>query len=132
MATNVTSEVRIPVNGRILAEYVGKKVTIFGTILQYLFDTFQTNKSGLSFNIETTDKRQLTVSLRKPLVEPVSGVVEVHGIVKAKDHIVCDYYIAFPGDISESFDNELVNQTVSIIHSTSNAWKDAAKAESVY
>ncbi|XP_014249779.1 uncharacterized protein LOC106666821 isoform X2 [Cimex lectularius] len=125
MATNVTSEVRIPVNGRILAEYVGKKVTIFGTILQ-------TNKSGLSFNIETTDKRQLTVSLRKPLVEPVSGVVEVHGIVKAKDHIVCDYYIAFPGDISESFDNELVNQTVSIIHSTSNAWKDAAKAESVY
>uniref|UniRef100_A0A0A9YBH4 Replication protein A 14 kDa subunit n=1 Tax=Lygus hesperus TaxID=30085 RepID=A0A0A9YBH4_LYGHE len=107
------------VNGALLPQYIGKTVSIFGTVIP-------TNTSGTSFDLMACDKKVVTVSLRSPLTEPLTGVVEVHGIVKGRDNIICNYYMAVPSEISGNYEHDLVNDVVSLVHNVPNVWKATA------
>ncbi|KAK9507332.1 hypothetical protein O3M35_007211 [Rhynocoris fuscipes] len=89
------SSFRVLVNGSLLPQFVGKVVTIFGTV--------NGTPRGSMFDIITTDKHLVSITLRKPLSEPIAGLVEVHGIVKNKDSIICNYYMMFPPDIASTY-----------------------------
>ncbi|KAF6208927.1 hypothetical protein GE061_014669 [Apolygus lucorum] len=107
------------VNGALLPQYIGKTVTIFGSVIPG-------NSSGASFDLMASDRKVVTVALRTPLTEPITGVVEVHGIVKGKDNIICNYYMAVPSEISGNFEHDLVNDVVTLVHSVPNVWKATA------
>lgn len=57
----------------------------------------------MSFDIKSTDRQVITVSLRNAISEPLTGTVEVHGIVKGKNNVVCNYFMAIPSDIASTF-----------------------------
>lgn len=45
----------------------------------------------------------VTVHMERPLDEPISGLVEIHGTVQGKGQILCNNYIPFPPEMSENF-----------------------------
>lgn len=63
----------------------------------------QTHPNGKSFEIKTGDRQVVTVLLREPLNEPLSGLVEVQGLGQGKGQVQCDYFIPFSNEIGETF-----------------------------
>lgn len=45
----------------------------------------------------------VTVHMERPLDEPVSGLIEIHGTVQGRGQILCNNYIPFPPEMSENF-----------------------------
>lgn len=43
------------------------------------------------------------INLKEPLDDLITGLVEIQGVVQSKDRILCDYFINFPPEISETF-----------------------------
>ncbi|BES96168.1 Replication factor A protein 3 [Nesidiocoris tenuis] len=113
------SSARPLVNGAFLGQFVGHTVTLFGTVISV-------ERTGKSFDLMSSDKHVVTVALRTPLTEPLTGLVEVHGIVKGKNNVICNYYLSIPGELAANYDLELVDDTVNLLHNTTNVWKAAA------
>ncbi|XP_014285158.1 replication protein A 14 kDa subunit [Halyomorpha halys] len=105
------------VNGAALHNFIGRPVTLVGNVISV-------NPKGISFDLKTSDMQIVIVSMRKPLTEPISGLIEVQGIVQGRNSMVCDYYMAYPDTISESYDQELTNKIFTLIHSLPNSWVD--------
>lgn len=63
----------------------------------------QTNPGGKSFDVQTGDRQVITVHMERPLDEPVSGLLEIHGTVQGRGQIFCNNYIPFPPEMSENF-----------------------------
>lgn len=61
------------------------------------------NPQGTSFDVKTPDLQVVTINLRKPLKEPVTGVVEVHGIVQGRNSMVCDFYMVYPKELADTY-----------------------------
>uniref|UniRef100_A0A0P4VSM8 Putative replication factor a protein 3 n=1 Tax=Rhodnius neglectus TaxID=72488 RepID=A0A0P4VSM8_9HEMI len=112
------SAFRILVNGALLPQFQGKTVTIYGEVKS-------TNPKGDSFEIKSTDNQVITISMRSPLTVPVAGLVEVHGIVKDRSTLICDYYMEFPKEIAETYEADLTNEVVKVIHSVPNIWANS-------
>jgi len=83
----------------------------------------KTNPNGRSFDIQTGDRQVVTVNLTEPLVDMLTGLVEVHGVVQGKGLIMCDYYINFPPELAEDFDLELDNEAAILINTLPNPWR---------
>nr|BAN20596.1 unkown protein [Riptortus pedestris] len=107
--------VRPLTNGTYLQKYTGKAVTLVGVVILV-------NPNGMSFDLKTPDLQIVTVQMRKPLKEPVSGLVEVQGIVSGRNNIICDYYLVFAKEIADTYDQDLTNETIQIIQNVPNAW----------
>lgn len=107
---------RTRVNGSLLGQFVGKSVSLIGTVIK-------TNPGGKSFDVQTGERQVVTVNMERPLDEPVSGLVEIHGTVQGKGQILCSNYIPFPPEMSENFDTGLENQAVLLMHNVQNPWR---------
>lgn len=109
--------VRPLVNGTYLQKYTGRTVTLVGVVILV-------NPNGTSFDVKTPDLQIVTVSMRKPLKEPITGLVEVQGIVQGRNAMICDYYMVFSKEIADTYDQELTNEAIQIIHTIPNAWTE--------
>ncbi|KDR16179.1 replication protein A 14 kDa subunit-like [Zootermopsis nevadensis] len=108
-------EPRVRVNGVALARFMGKPVSIMGTVLN-------THASGISVEIKTVDNLVVTVKMQEPLQEPLSGLVEFHGTVQGKNTVSSDFYISLPPEITENFDFEQYNEALTLMNTISNQW----------
>jgi len=114
---NAMSEpTRTKVNGALLSKFVNRNVSLMGNVIK-------TNPNGRSFDIQTGDRQVVTVNLRQPLDDLLTGLVEVHGVVQGSGVLLADYFINFPPELAETFDLELDNETAILINNTPNPWK---------
>ncbi|XP_063240242.1 replication protein A 14 kDa subunit-like isoform X2 [Bacillus rossius redtenbacheri] len=82
----------------------------------------EVNPNGMSFEILTTDEQRLTVNMKHPLEEPVTGVIEVRGTAQGRTMLMCDSYIMFPAEITALFDKAQFNTAVTLINTIANPW----------
>lgn len=57
----------------------------------------------MAFNIQSGDGFNVTINLKQPLSENITGLVEVHGIAQGPSSILCDYYIGFPHELAQTY-----------------------------
>ena len=50
-----------------------------------------------------SDGAQITVRLKQPINEPLSGVVEVYGMGQGKSLVIAESFTAFPDEITARF-----------------------------
>ncbi|XP_069700637.1 replication protein A 14 kDa subunit-like [Periplaneta americana] len=108
-------EPRARVNGGALVRHMGKPISILGSILS-------THSNGISVEIKTVDNQVVTIKMQEPLQEPLSGLVEFHGIAQGKNSVSSDFYLSFPPEFTENFDVEQYNEAVTLMNSISNQW----------
>ncbi|CAN7998406.1 unnamed protein product [Ixodes hexagonus] len=95
------------VNGNLLSNYQRQTVCLLGRVLQ-------SDINGMSLKLESPDKQVVQVIMKKPIQEPLEGLLEVVGELTAKLAVVCHSYVLFPP--SENFDMETYNQVVELIN----------------
>nr|CAD7206083.1 unnamed protein product [Timema douglasi]CAD7266993.1 unnamed protein product [Timema shepardi] len=111
--SEIVSEPRMRVNGRHLAQFIGKPISIIGEVIKV-------NPNGMSLEISAVDDQRVIVNLTQPLDEPLCGLIEVRGKAHAKNIIVCDHYLVFPPEFQNSFDKTTYNNTIVLLHAFSN------------
>ncbi|KAJ8313968.1 hypothetical protein KUTeg_008529, partial [Tegillarca granosa] len=84
------------VNVSMLPSYQGKFVCLLGKAKDV-------DNNGTSFTLTTSDGQDVKILMQEPLSEYVAGLTEVHGTVDQSNSIVCDNYIVFPQETSDSF-----------------------------
>ncbi|XP_065217442.1 uncharacterized protein LOC135843463 [Planococcus citri] len=102
-------------NGALLGKCTSKRVSMIGTVQVVL-------PNNMAFNILSGDSFNITVNLKEPLTENVTGLVEVHGIAKGPSTIECDYYILFPVELAKTYDATVDNEAVNLGYHIANAW----------
>ncbi|XP_039279463.1 replication protein A 14 kDa subunit isoform X2 [Nilaparvata lugens] len=100
------SELRHQVNGATLPQFQGKN----------------SDPSGRSFDIKTSDNMIVSVSVNQPLTEPISGLVEVIGKGQGRNSMVCEKYLQFSDELAATYDAEIDNAAVTFLNSTENVW----------
>ncbi|CAH1395552.1 unnamed protein product [Nezara viridula] len=105
------------VNGAVLHKMIGRPVTLVGTVISV-------NPKGTTIDLKTADMQVVIVSMRKPLTEPVSGVIEVQGIVQGRNSMVCDYYMSYPDTLTGTYQQDIASSVFTLIHSLRNPWVD--------
>ncbi|KAK8774311.1 hypothetical protein V5799_011156 [Amblyomma americanum] len=85
------------VNAKLLANYQRQTVCLVGRVLQC-------EPQGMSFKMESPDKQVVQIIMKKPIQEPLEGIIEVVGEVTAKLAIVCESYVLFPPALADNFD----------------------------
>ncbi|XP_054269948.1 replication protein A 14 kDa subunit-like [Macrosteles quadrilineatus] len=108
---------RTKVNGSLLPKFMNKNVSIFGTVIK-------TNPNGRSFDIQTGDKQVVTVNLKEPLMDPLTGLVEVQGVSQGRGLVESDYFINFPPELAENFDLELESEAAILLNTVNNFWRE--------
>lgn len=97
------------VNGKLLSSYQRQKVCLLGKVLQC-------EMNGMSMKLQSPDQQVVHVIMKTPIQEPLEGLLEVVGEVTAKLAIVCHSYVLFPPSASETFDMEIYNKVVEMLH----------------
>lgn len=97
------------VNGNLLSSYQRQTVCLLGRVLQ-------SEVSGMSLKLESPDKQVVQVIMKKPIEEPLEGLLEVVGEVTAKLAVVCHSYVLFPPGMSQNFDMETYNRLVELMN----------------
>ncbi|KAL3831788.1 hypothetical protein ACJMK2_023492 [Sinanodonta woodiana] len=96
------------INGSMLSNYRGRQVCVLGI-------GKQVDSNGTSFILSTSDNQDIKVIMQEPLNEYVSGLTEVHGQVDPRNQIICQNYINFPKEVSDSFDMNLYNEAIGLM-----------------
>uniref|UniRef100_A0A1B6DMY0 Replication factor A protein 3 n=1 Tax=Clastoptera arizonana TaxID=38151 RepID=A0A1B6DMY0_9HEMI len=104
------------VNGSLLMKHTGQNVAIIGNVLK-------THPNGKAFDIQTSDNHVVTVLLETPLNDIISGLVEVHGKGQGQKQIQCSYYMSFPPELADSYDAEIDNDVITVVHAIPNPWR---------
>ncbi|XP_038196469.1 replication protein A 14 kDa subunit-like [Arvicola amphibius] len=99
---------RARVNASMLTQFIDRPVCFVGKLEKI-------HPTGKMFILSDGEGKNGTIELMEPLVEEISGVVEVVGKVTAKATIMCASYIQFKEDCAR-FDLELYNEAVKIIN----------------
>ncbi|GAA6088502.1 replication protein A 14 kDa subunit, partial [Tachysurus ichikawai] len=74
------------------------------------------HQSGKSFTLMDGEGKIASVELSNPLEEELSGIVEVVGMVSNKGTIMAAAYNMFRDEKGISFDLELYNEALKVIH----------------
>ncbi|XP_062585556.1 replication protein A 14 kDa subunit-like [Saccostrea cucullata] len=104
------------VNGKMLSSFQGRCVCVLG-------NAKDVDSNGTAFTLSTSDGQDIRIIMQEPLGEYVSGLTEVHGNVDAQNNIHCQNYIAFPKEISDTFDMGLYNDAVELTSRFSEFYK---------
>ncbi|XP_061164218.1 replication protein A 14 kDa subunit-like [Saccostrea echinata] len=104
------------VNGKMLPSFQGRSVCVLG-------NAKDVDSNGTAFTLSTSDGQDIRIIMQEPLGEYVSGLTEVHGNVDAQNNIHCLNYIAFPKEISDTFDMGLYNDAVELTSRFSEFYK---------
>nr|AFK73704.1 replication protein A3 [Ostrea edulis] len=104
------------VNGKLLPSFQGRNVCLLG-------NAKDVDSNGTAFILSTSDGQDVRIIMQEPLGEYVSGLTEVHGSVDAQNNIHCQSYVAFPKEISDTFDLELYNNAVELTSRFSEFYK---------
>ncbi|XP_050022980.1 replication protein A 14 kDa subunit-like [Dermacentor andersoni] len=96
------------VNAKHLADYQNEMVCLVGRFLQC-------KPNGMSFKMESPDKKVVQINLKEPIQEPLEGIIEVIGKVTAKLTIFCESYVVFPPELAENFDMDAYNDFVATL-----------------
>lgn len=98
------------VTGAMLATnvYNGKVVTVLGKI------TGSIDPTGKYLHIQTTDNVKLQIRFPQPLMEPLTGYLDINGRVTNKTEILCLNYVTLNEDMMKNFDGDLFNRAVDI------------------
>lgn len=99
-----------------LPSFQGRTVCLLG-------NAKDVDSNGTAFTLSTGDGQDVKVIMQEPLGEYVSGLTEVHGNVDAHNNINCQSYIAFPKEISDTFDLGLYNDAVELTSRFSEFYK---------
>ncbi|XP_050430349.1 uncharacterized protein LOC126839230 isoform X2 [Adelges cooleyi] len=104
------------VNGSYLQKFVGKPITLIGSILKV-------NSNGMSVTLQSTDNQVVTATFHEPIDSCIDGWLEVHGFVQDKATISGDNYFNLPSSITNDFDKNQFDETVGLISNLSNPLK---------
>ncbi|KAK5645441.1 hypothetical protein RI129_006815 [Pyrocoelia pectoralis] len=107
------------VNGAMLPQYNGKKVSITGLVTKV-------NPNGITFDMRSSDDKIVKVNLRKPHSNILEGHVEVHGTAVSGTTVICDDLTEFSPESSAEFDATSHNTMCQLLQSVPNLWKTAA------
>lgn len=120
MVQNMVEEnLREIVNGAMLPQYNGKRVSITGLVTKL-------NPNGITFDMRASDDTVVKVNLRKPHSNTLEGHVEVHGTAVSGSTVICDELIEFLPERSADFDATSHNTMCQLLQSVPNLWKTAA------
>uniref|UniRef100_A0A1E1WY49 Putative secreted protein n=1 Tax=Amblyomma aureolatum TaxID=187763 RepID=A0A1E1WY49_9ACAR len=109
------------VNAKLLANYQRQTVCLVGRVLQC-------EPQGMSFKMESPDKQVVQIIMKKPIQEPLEGIIEVVGEVTAKLAIVCESYVLFPPALAENFDMASYNAVVETIQNSKDYYPTMASS----
>ncbi|XP_046391338.1 uncharacterized protein LOC124159519 [Ischnura elegans] len=107
---------RFRISGSLLPRHSGQKVIILGKVCNR-------DPNGMSFDMISSDNTTVTVKLDEPLQEPVEGIVEVHGVGMGRNVVKSENYLTFPPEVTNNFDMAAYNETVVIINTEKNPWR---------
>ncbi|XP_046334804.1 replication protein A 14 kDa subunit-like [Haliotis rufescens] len=97
------------VNASLLSSYSGRQVCALGMAKNV-------DSSGLGLTLATGDGKEIKITMQEPLTEYVAGLTEIHGKVDERGSgIVCDHYVLFPEQASNTFDMQMYNQAVELM-----------------
>ncbi|KAL0619512.1 Replication protein A 14 kDa subunit [Plecturocebus cupreus] len=105
---DVTELPRSRINVSMLSQFIDKPVCFVGRLEKI-------HPTGKMFILSDGEGKNGTIELMEPLVEEISGIMEVVGKVTAKATILCTSYVQFKED-NHPFDLGLYNEAVKIIH----------------
>ncbi|KAH9520254.1 60S acidic ribosomal protein P1-alpha 3 [Bulinus truncatus] len=108
-------------NGTQLQSFQGKNVCLLGLAKNV-------DKSGKSFSLTTSDKIDIQIQLQEPLIEPVSGLIEVQGRITSRNSLLCDNVVSFPAD-AQNLDFSLYQKAVEFIQRCPNLYIQGGSAE---
>ncbi|CAN9504150.1 unnamed protein product [Ophioblennius macclurei] len=97
------------INCSMLSQHTNRAVCFVGRVEKV-------HPSGKSFTACDGEGKTVTVELGEPLEEELSGVVEAIGIVSTKGTILATDYTVLREDKGVSFDLELYNEALKVIH----------------
>ncbi|GAB6033306.1 hypothetical protein CHUAL_013077 [Chamberlinius hualienensis] len=100
-----SSEVRPRVNGGLMPTHMNQNVCLLGKIAEV-------DSSGMSFKVQASDGKIVTVSRREPQQDYLEGVVEVQGRVTSDSSMLCNNIIVFPSEYVQGFDMESYNEAI--------------------
>lgn len=66
----------------------------------------QVYPDGRKMDLEASDGQRIIVAMKRPLDEQLSGIIEVHGTAQSSNTVLCDFYIAFPTEMTHKFGNQ--------------------------
>ncbi|XP_020494315.1 replication protein A 14 kDa subunit [Labrus bergylta] len=97
------------INCSMLSQNINKPVCFVGRVEKV-------HPTGKTFTVADGDGQIATVELNEPLDEEMSGVVEVIGMVSNKGVIMASTYSMLREDKGITFDLELYNEALKLIH----------------
>ncbi|KAM9838337.1 replication protein A 14 kDa subunit isoform 1-T2 [Aulostomus maculatus] len=97
------------INCSMLSQHINRAVCFLGRVEKV-------HPTGKSFTVVDGEGKTATVELNEPLEEELSGIVEVVGMVSNKGAIMAATYNLLREDKGASFDLELYNEAVTVIH----------------
>ncbi|KAM9307430.1 replication protein A 14 kDa subunit [Pholidichthys leucotaenia] len=97
------------INCAMLSQHISKAVCFVGRV-------DKVHPSGKSFTVTDGEGKSATVELNDPLEEELSGVVEVIGMVSNRGAIMATTYTMLREEKGISFDLELYNEALKLIH----------------
>ncbi|KPP74966.1 replication protein A3, 14kDa-like [Scleropages formosus] len=106
---NVYESPKARVNSSMLPQYAGRPVCLVGRVEKV-------HPTGKSFFVSDGEGKPATVELNEPLEEELSGVIEVVGTVTNKGTVIATTYHILREDKGTSFDLELYNEALKIVH----------------
>ncbi|XP_060067082.1 uncharacterized protein LOC132547332 [Ylistrum balloti] len=104
---------RTRVNGAMLPSFQGRVVCLLGMAKDV-------DQNGQAFTLTTSDGQDIRVNMQEPLSEYVAGLTEVEGQVQSNNAVVCQNYITFPQETSDTFDMKMYNDAVELASRFSN------------
>lgn len=99
--------------GKRLGQRVGQQAIVLGRITEKSSD-------GKSAEITTTDDARINVTFLEPLDNDISGYIEVHGVMKSKSTMACNFFICFPPNMTKDFDVAGYNKTMNVYCAVGN------------
>ncbi|CAJ1084149.1 replication protein A 14 kDa subunit [Xyrichtys novacula] len=97
------------VNCSMLSQHINRPVCFVGRVEKV-------HPSGSAFTLTDGDGKTANIELNEPLEEELSGVVELLGMVSNKGVIMATTYTILREDKGITFDLELYNEALKVIH----------------
>ncbi|XP_074543155.1 replication protein A 14 kDa subunit [Halichoeres trimaculatus] len=97
------------INCSMLSQNINRPVCFVGRVEKV-------HPTGKTFTVSDGDGKTATVELNEPLEEELSGVVEIIGMVSNKGVIMGSTYNMLREDRGITFDMELYNEALKLIH----------------
>ncbi|XP_041822836.1 replication protein A 14 kDa subunit [Melanotaenia boesemani] len=97
------------INYSMLSQHINRAVCFVGRV-------GKVHPTGKTFTVTDGEGKTVTIELNDPLEEELSGIVEVIGMVSSRGEIMATTYNILREDKGISFDLELYNEALKVIH----------------